>query len=528
MYSAGSWSSIHEELKKRNNWIFTINCANSSYLRIGGYNARPYSLELNIGEKIRPSKLKGYLRWWFRVLKLGQNNELSNYKDADAEIEKYLGSEKLGQSQITINVRYDVLKEAEEFREKIFMMIDNYTSALLRFKENYKKHDLFINKKIEIAEIDFHPANPRIRFESNYKFEPYKNQLVSHVKKELNNIFNINFNMDRDRVKYDRNKNKHYLNINLELNDNYKILKDLSNIPRIKLILMERTEEKNNYELYIKRIKEELALYPPYTVNVSISLFSNKPFDIIQIGKDVLVNLLVTLILMLIFTGLSAFSLRGFAGVKITALNVNDKIKNIIGDVYDDCIKIIEAENLEDTINNLLKKLNLQVLEEIPETPTLTLDLENFRFKIFKVKHEENALELLTVINKSVMKSTWKIIDKKNIRSAGSNYHTWILGLPRSQRNTGYIVEGKRDFRRKSAIGINIFENKSGRFIVVHGFLSSDWPVNKLLHYSERNYGEYVIDIMQEYSNEKVIQKAFDQAFEYVTKHIINELRIEK
>ena len=91
MQNINLWSLIQEELKEIN-WILTINCTNSSYLRIGGYNARPYSLWLNISEGIRPSKLKGYLRWWARVLKLGQDNELSNYKDANEKIEKYLGS----------------------------------------------------------------------------------------------------------------------------------------------------------------------------------------------------------------------------------------------------------------------------------------------------------------------------------------------------------------------------------------------------------------------------------------------------
>jgi CRISPR type III-B/RAMP module RAMP protein Cmr1 len=542
MQRISTWFSIQEELKQRNNWFLTISCKNSSYLRIGGYNARPYSLELEVNEGIRSSKLKGYLRWWVRILKLGQYGNFSNYKDADAEIEKYIGSEKKehGQSKFVINVKYKISEEAIKFRKEIFEMIDKYTSALLKFKEDYEKQDLFVKNKIEMS-IDFHPGNPRIRFESNNNFRKLKNDLVDYIKKEL--IFDVKV---KDSNYYFNNKYKrYYFNVNLELKDKYKILKDLSEIPRIKLILMERKEEKNNPKAYIERIKEELSLYPPYTVDVSLSLFSNKPFDIIQIGRDVLINLLVGLILMLIFTGLSAFSLRGFAGVKIIALNVNDKLKNILGDIYDDCIEIIEAkssEELEKIVEKLLKKLNLQTLENMPEVPTLDSSLKYFKFKVFEVRqnyeqNKEETLKLLNIINQSVMKSTWKKIDNKDIRSAGSNYHTWILGLPRSQKNTGYIVhvnkERKEDFRRKSAIGINIFENKSMKFIVLHGFLSNDWPVYRLdshqnnlllVHYSHYSVKNNVIDIMNKYSNEEAVQEAFKQAFDYITNYITNKL----
>jgi len=121
------------------------------------------------------------------------------------------------------------------------------------------------------------------------------------------------------------------------------------------------------------------------------------------------------------------------------------------------------------------------------------------------------------------MKSTWKEIDKKRQDFPGSEYHTWILGLPRSQRGTGYIVyiNGKEDlsFRRKSAIGINIFENKHRKFIIIHGFISNDWPVFKqvdkktfcLVHSSK--VSKKVLDILGVKSNEDAVREAFNKAF---------------
>lgn len=51
-----AWALIQEDIKNKN-LIFSVKVTNSSYLRIGGYNARPYSLKLGIGERLRPAYL---------------------------------------------------------------------------------------------------------------------------------------------------------------------------------------------------------------------------------------------------------------------------------------------------------------------------------------------------------------------------------------------------------------------------------------------------------------------------------------
>jgi hypothetical protein len=125
-----NWSLIQEKVKEKN-WLFTILFTNSSYLRVGGYNARPYSIELNIYEKVRSSQIKGFLRWWTRVLTLGQNPSLTNYKDADEEISKYVGSEKkeFGQSKFFLDIKCEINKKAiEEFRNRIPEIIDYITN----------------------------------------------------------------------------------------------------------------------------------------------------------------------------------------------------------------------------------------------------------------------------------------------------------------------------------------------------------------------------------------------------------------
>jgi len=457
-----NWSLIQEKVKEKN-WLFTIRFTNSSYLRVGGYNARPYSIELNVYEKVRSSKIKGFLRWWTRVLTLGQNPSLTNYKDADEEISKYVGSEKkeFGQSKFFLDIKYEINKKAiEEFRNRIPEIIDYITN-----------------------------------------------------KKKIGN----------------------------------EQLRDLGDVARIKLISLERKEEKDNPDKYIKRLIEELSLYPPYSITVTLSVYTHKS-DFTHILASGLINLLGSAILMLIFSGFSAFSARGFAGCKLLDININPKLNDIIKsdllkNIYNICKEIINSRDkkvLEENIKKLIKSLNIKELKSIPNVPTLDSSFKYFQFRVFEVKQNYSTERILKIINESVMKATWKRLARPDNREAikipGEGYHTWILGLPRTQRNTGYIVfrkgEKKEAFRRKSAIGINIFENNNKKFVILHGFISNDWPVITkdkqgkeliLKHLSSiHKKGEKEIiekeitKIMNVSSNSEAVHIAFDQAFRYI------------
>lgn len=64
---------------------------NSTFLKVGGYNARTYSAELDVKEKMRASEVKGVLRWWYRVLAAALL--AGNYGDVERRlVEKMLGS----------------------------------------------------------------------------------------------------------------------------------------------------------------------------------------------------------------------------------------------------------------------------------------------------------------------------------------------------------------------------------------------------------------------------------------------------
>ncbi len=474
-----AWALIQEDIKNKN-LIFSVKVTNSSYLRIGGYNARPYSLKLGIGERLRPSKIKGILKWWLRVVILGQRNNLPSYKEAEDIINRYyryLSSDRneYGQSKFLLNIKYEKIdnEKVDNFRNEIFRMIDD---------------------------------------------EKYTTKL-----KEL------------------------------ESDEKYAKLKELESIPRIKLILMKRKDEKE-YK------KEELSLYPPYTVNVIISFYTKTKIKTSE-EIEMLKTLFGTLILMLIFQGLSAFSSRGFAGCKLLEIYINSEFQNYLNKIYNIINeKIINAdkkekleEGIKDLINNIINEKKEKLEEGInkssrmPEVPTLDASSNYFVFKVFEVKPGHSPEKILKIINESVLKSTWKNFDKRG--KPDKYYHTWILGLPRSQRKTGYIVFEKvvennkeiekKGFRRKSAIGINIFETKNKKFVILHGFKSNDWPVCKktqdkklfiLKHFSKKGGEEEITKIMnitdnrKDVANANAVEEAFNQALDYLERYLKSQL----
>jgi len=167
----------------------------------------------------------------------------------------------------------------------------------------------------------------------------------------------------------------------------------------------------------------------------------------------------------------------------------------------------------------------------MPNVPTITLEGKYFKIEAIKVPENMNVLYVLKVINESVLKSSWK----PSFKASGKEYHTWLLGLPRSQRKTGYIVivhdESEKEneaFRRKSSIGINIFESaKNVKFIIIHGFLSKDWPLSIFdkkysLKWCSNRTSENVEDIMciQKKSVEAIFEEVFNEVRDRIEKKL--------
>ena len=143
--------------------------------------------------------------------------------------------------------------------------------------------------------------------------------------------------------------------------------------------------------------------------------------------------------------------------------------------------------------------------------PSVT-DNEKTAFQLFGFKDHE-TMKLLTIIGYSTMKLFWKLLDRKIWKIAGFPWETWVMGLPRRQEidkqklqvpcfevdlyedsshvgskrwntlKTGYLLDGEGG-RRISAISIKPIKRlgKDSWIIALYGFLSKDWH-DVLYHY---------------------------------------------
>ena len=136
--------------------IATLQIRTITHTLIGGYNASPYSIQLNLSEFPRVQEFKGLWRWWFRALIGGvlwesglRGNELKE-KTIKTSMDA-LGSLKSA-SKLILNVNLD-LKEWESR----FKKIKNIPTEKVSFSEVIPSCE---NKKC--ASFSFSPIPPRL------------------------------------------------------------------------------------------------------------------------------------------------------------------------------------------------------------------------------------------------------------------------------------------------------------------------------------------------------------------------------
>lgn len=123
-------------LIEENLLIAKVTFENSSYLKLGGYNGKLRSAELNIMETLRPSEVKGFLRWWYRAiyacLKIGKN-----YR----EIEEEYVNDVLGSTRAQSLIRLETSAEIEDgVDEKITELCKDKSKEICKSKKGIKKY----------------------------------------------------------------------------------------------------------------------------------------------------------------------------------------------------------------------------------------------------------------------------------------------------------------------------------------------------------------------------------------------------
>jgi CRISPR-associated protein Cmr1 len=362
-----------------------IDLTNITPTRIGGYNARPYSKELDLPEGLRTSEVKGIWRWWLRATLAG--------------------------------ALWDLGKEPNKttIKEMVNEILGSTASA------------------------------SKFTLTSPYAYSAAKK------------------------------------------------LDDLTKIPRMRLILMKRRDESQD-EFNIRSV-EEKYLYPLGSLKATLSLYehASKPLDWstrrIALG---------TLLLALLLHGIGAITRRGFGHFQLEVKECVDELRD-----YSGSIKAVNEARREDEMQGALNGLFNKVLQDakqsllqrnmltglgprpsrLPPFPSLSSDSRIFRLRIVNVKASDET-SLLEKLGEVAMKLGWKRslgLNKKEVgRVSGGVLDTWILGLPREVRETGYSVLGHAG-RRPSAITLAPMKKLQQSFLVaVYGFLSSDWPIGGL------------------------------------------------
>jgi CRISPR type III-B/RAMP module RAMP protein Cmr1 len=288
----------------------------------------------------------------------------------------------------------------------------------------------------------------------------------------------------------------------------------LKEIPRIKLLLLSRKSQ----------VSYEEVMLIPEGVKFRITIYGSKNFEKVNFA-------LSSFLLALVFGGIGSITRRAFGSLKISSfrfgdnLNVDPELKKIVQDIQS---KDFTENELRDTLKKLceiaikhaLKLYEISAVQQLQNQKTMPLvpSLSNIKIEVKKCSSVK-----LDEVGKVFLKQTWKG-QKANIRS--SEFHTWILGLPRCQQKqgTGYFITTKLDpGRRISSIGVRYFRTKTKLFVVVFGLLSMDWPKD-LLHIS-KNKKEEMTPIPV---NERKLQDAFDSAFETILKILTKEGVVSK
>jgi CRISPR-associated protein Cmr1 len=280
----------------------------------------------------------------------------------------------------------------------------------------------------------------------------------------------------------------------------------LQNIPRVKLILRLREEEKKQHRPEVKKIEKLIDINNNFQLVVTKSQSS--------IDNREIHFALYSLVLALLLSGIGALLNRGFGKIKMDLKTcINDELKRYLSKLYSSGNVKDVKNNLDIFIKNSIKSAEeyLQFLEEIKKIdytkflrgdkkPIIPVLMDNyFKLEVLGALTDKQE-EILRCIGNSTLKLEWKSYklygsaieniqkekQKQVYKEHGVLYHTWILGMPRltkdpsTRRTTGYIGIN----RRISSIAFSLLRsNLNVYYVIIYGFLTYDWLEGKNLEY---------------------------------------------
>lgn len=368
-----SLADVQKDLEDSYDLITEIVVQTITLTRLGGYNAKPYSKELDLVNDLSAKSLKGVLRWWSRVAVVGAYGGTIDYVQANGLLAQIYGAAGGKAGRV----------EASKFR----------LSVKTEFPPDFQKRA----------------------------------------------ITNVNI-----------------------------LRKELEKYPRLKLLLLRRGGD-------INVIEAELPVLKSIGIVFTIRLTGPKEPDACNF-------VLSCLLMALIFGGVGSLTRRGFGSLRINSVVVKYSCDKRLQKVIE---QLRSGQLIKDTLKQLLDELvNLSMefakkyfripstdsQSSIPKVPSLN------KFSLEVVECQSIKLDIL---GQAFLKSRWR----QKFNGPSEELHTWILGLPRfvvrDGIKTGYFSSAER---RISSIAVRAFQSGSKRFVIIYGFLSSDWP-SELEHY---------------------------------------------
>ncbi len=504
----------------------------SSLLDVGGYNARPYSVNLDLQEGLREQSLKGIWRWWARAAVSGALGGKLHMNKIDEKISNIFGSTNFA-SKISISMQPFINQSYQQSIEQLLKTIDEFIKDVKTFFKTEARNILRkYDRKIQSCNIKISPVEPKIAFESKHRFDTSDIKTIVQIVKSSKSLEKwIDekelTNLEKNRRGHSKKKVNIPLDIRVSISGHSISLKRYCQIPRVKISLMPTKTESDTIKIdnvdsikverYVNRIKEELVALIQDESECLLELYNN-----IRMSSDEVCFAISTLLLSLMLGGVGSSTGRGFGALNITKIEMPDNIrlkmpKDLI-EIIDKVNKLnekscVDLQDLEEFFEELVEKAvkfagkilgKVEHITEMPEIPSLDPNFTYFRLKV--VPCFKTRLEVLHAIGNATLKQEWKKIAGMSIKASGRFLHTWILGLPRKQKGRGYLSKINR---RQSAIRMTVKKYSSKYFIVLYGFLSKDWP-DDLKH-----IGEIKSNIKVGDTN---IRAAFDYAFSTMLK----------
>jgi len=279
--------------------------------------------------------------------------------------------------------------------------------------------------------------------------------------------------------------------------------------------------------------RDPLSGYAPGT-EFSLRVYKNAVSDMSDVEKQLAV---FSLILGIFFDGIGKIISRGFGKMEIAEVKCGDEIKELeerLRGIFND---VKSSERADDAIKQLLKgaqekadeyieEKQLSPASKLSQKPEIeVLDKSYFDYELIN-KFYNDWQQAVISISRAFLKASWKQYLSMSLKSPGEQLHTWILGLPRSQRRTGYFLLKKNKEeagRRRSPIRITLVESGEKLRPLLFGFKTYEWEDiihgrrdrPQLYHFSK--LGRKVIRRpVLKLLSKKTIDDVFDDAFNLV------------